>query len=183
MAKRKRNTAIRYSDKQKSVAVETVRAAGGFVSDRVLADVRLVLDSANLSLSTLHAWVKNAERQPKIDHSTSDTRITDDFDPNAEAIAMWKRTKINYLRRANAPSALIVTDGKDAVAAAERAQKMEQLLAGLPTAIVDALPTLTALVQLFDKFNIRASDVFEDLVQQYATALTNIERHAESDNV
>lgn len=132
MARKHRSTKAhgkRYTDKQKSVAVATVRISGGRVTDQTLADVRLVLKSPTLSLSTLNEWVAAA---PVVSEQSVST-----FDPEADALTQWKQTKLAYLKRANSPQALALTDGKDAVAAAERAQKMEQLLQGLPTEIVE----------------------------------------------
>jgi hypothetical protein len=148
----KRMNGTRYTDKQKLVAVETVRAAGGQVTDQTLADVRLLLRAPTLSLSTLDAWVKQARRQTDQSDSTEGSRKDESlpeskFDPAATAREMWRLTRIAYLERANDPAALLWIDGKDAVAAAERAQKMEQLLDGLPTEIIGVLPGLLELIR------------------------------------
>lgn len=164
-AKAHRNNGLRYTDEQKAIAVATVRASGGAVTDQSLADVRLVLNSPTLSLSTLDAWLRNAHYEPSETDfdSTSRNRTASGprFDPNAAAIEQWRQTRINYLKRANEPSAVVWTEGKDAVAAAERAQKMEQLLSGLPTEIIGILPDLLAAME---RRGLNASDVFNTML-------------------
>lgn len=160
----KRQNGIRYTDEQKLIAVETVRVSGGVVTEKNLADVRLVLNAPTLSSSTLDAWVKNAHYDSETTEGDSGSRkptksLT--FDPNAAAIEQWRQTRIAYLKRANEPSAVLWTEGKDAVAAAERAQKMEQLLAGLPTEIVGMLPEL---LQSLQAINLNPSDIFAGML-------------------
>ncbi len=166
----KRNNGLRYTDEQKMIAVETVRVSGGVVTDKTLADVRLVLNAPTLSLSTLDAWVKNAHYEPSTNGSDSDSRKREKsalvFDPNAAAIEQWRQTRIAYLKRANEPSAILWTEGKDAVAAAERAQKMEQLLEGLPTEVISVTVDLDALAK---RKGLSTADVLKTLRDQMST--------------
>jgi len=151
----------RYTDAEKALAVQTLLVAGG-VTQESLRSVRLLLKSETLTEKTLVSWLKErTDRQTAAFDETPSSQIETqaaEFNEKAAAGDQWKQTRIAYLRRANSKDAIDQTDGKDAVAAAERAQKMEQLLAGLPTEIVEAGAVLTELVTFLRLHNINFSD-------------------------
>lgn len=151
----------RYTDAEKALAIQTLLVSGG-VSQDSLRSVRMLLKSKALSEKTLVSWLKERTASQLSDlqknpSSQTETQVAQ-FNEKAAALDQWKQTRIAYLKRANSSQAINLTDGKDAVAAAERAQKMEQLLSGMPTEILEAGPVLTELADFLRAQNVNFTE-------------------------
>jgi hypothetical protein len=169
-----------YSDAQKAIAVEIARRNDGVLSAFILADIREKISAPNLSAPIVRRWISDSA---KLKLSREKTKLVAVEVVAAQALdQMYEDIARKYLKHAAQEHVLNKLNGKDAVTAAAIATDKMRLLRDLPTVIIDAAPQLTALGRLFEQFGINGQGVFEDLVQQYTAALTNLEQRAESDH-
>lgn len=172
-ASTRRSNGRRYTEAEKAVAIQTVRATGSTVTLESLKNVQLLLKAPGLSFNTLVAWFKTAANAPKVAKSTSpigsaeSTQVDAELNASMAALEMWRVARIAYLQRATTKDAIEKTDGKDAIAAAERAQKMEQLLAGMPTEIVGGISILNEIIAFVRENHLN----FNDAQQQFLEML------------
>lgn len=162
----------RYTDAEKMFAVQTVRVAGGTVTDEALRSIRLVLKAPALDYKTIVSWLKvfstSAESpSAKNDSSNGSSNETPSIDFQREtALALVEHTFRNYAKRANEKTAVDVTEGKDAAKVMADMAKLMQLLQGMPTEITASLSELTELANFFREEGIEMTPALRDWRQR-----------------
>jgi hypothetical protein len=175
-----------YGEAQRQMAIEIADRYGGDITPRVLEDIRAALGAPNLPRQTVTRWKRNFRPslvpnliEKLVGHTPSafPTGTPDVPDPltpanitakTHEALDdMFESAARLYLNHARQEAVVKATDGTKAMTAAAIAVDKMRLLRGLPTVIVEALPVLRRLGELFEADGVEASEVFGAMLQQY----------------
>lgn len=148
----------KYNDEFRANAVAMLIAEN--YPDRVGA-LTAVSEVLNVPKRTLSRWI-NGESNPPPDKIVTEKKgeLSDEY----ESIAR------QYLVEVADPIKAKLTSSKDAIIIAATATDKMRLLRGLPTEIIEVIPQLTTLMEYMKKHNHSPSEVFERMIQKYASS-------------
>lgn len=147
----------KYSDELRAEAVAMLIAEN--YPDRVGA-LTAVSEALSIPKATLSRWFKGTSNPP---YSKNVTKKKGELSDIYESIAR------QYLNEVSDPIKAKTTNAKDAVIIAATATDKMRLLRGLPTEIIEVIPQLTTLIEYMKKHNHSPSEVFERMIQRYAS--------------
>lgn len=176
---RKAANGRRYTDAEKMIAVQTVRASGGNVSDEAMRNIRVILKAPALDSKTVVSWLKifstsTESTGPKNESSVTSSVEVPSLDFQREtAYAIVEHTFRKYATRANNQPAVDATEGKDAAKVMADMAKLMQLLQGLPTDIIELTERV---VKAAEQRKEDPRKIMEALINDYENEVVSTEK-------
>jgi hypothetical protein len=189
--RKQRNNGKRYSDTEKMVACQIVRANGGKLTNELLSQIQTAINIPALSWDTVQRWWNTEVEGPKTQTATNDSRVNSaqtvessqlDF-KKAATREIIEHTFRQYAKRANNTTTVETTEGKDAARVMTDMLKLMQLVDGLPTEIIGAASELTELANFLREEGLELSPAIRQWREQLqakrdAKATTKVKQEA-----
>lgn len=157
-----------YSDYDKQMAIEIVHRNNDVLDSACLADIREALGTPDLPARTIRYWLKSTSgRQISVGKKEISAREISVADHVAKALdEKLEEAAHKFVDHATSQSVTKKMSGAAAMTSAAIAIDKMRLLRGLPTEIIDAMPILTKLNELFKQINTPIGNALEDYYQQ-----------------
>lgn len=153
-----------YSEAQRAMALEIVARNGGEITAVALDEIRSATGAPNLPKSTVWRWLQRDATDKKAASPEARAQAAKALDVMLEEAAR------RFVNHAVKDAVLNEASTREAMTAAGIAIDKMRLLRGLPTEIISILP---ALIQKIEEKGLRASDVFQAMMEQLV-ATTNL---------
>lgn len=170
-----------YTKDQRALAVAIVGRHGGMTRE-ALIEVAVALGVDTISTATLHRWLPKSETEKKKETETEKKESVFSFPLGYEQGVdralddVFEEVARRYLAHAVKGDVVKDTKGKEAVIAAATAVDKMRLLRGLPTEIVEILPSIQQLHALLTARGSDPAAVFNAMI-----AKLDAEQHKRSD--